>query len=333
MPRCGDAILSPGEQCDDGNTFPGDSCSATCLVETQPVPICGDGIISEGESCDDRNRLSGDGCSSVCQPEARRTPQCGDGILDVGEQCDDGNLAFGDGCSLFCRIEDTSVAIGLACGNGVIDPGEECDDGNQRDFDGCGGTCFWEEGSCGDGVVQHSLGEQCEPGMLPQGAMYACSNDCRYVLLRCGNGSLDPGEECDDGQDNSNLPNALCRLDCTRSGCGDGIFDTGEQCDDGNLLPGDGCDRSCRREIGAALPQGTQQAIDFPGQGQNLSAGSQIGQLNPYDFQNPFGGQVQPPVTPRPPSQTDSGPVAVAVMAAGAAAGAAWVRRRRSSRP
>jgi cysteine-rich repeat protein len=40
---CGNSILDPGEQCDDGNATPGDGCSETCQVEsgyqcTAPVP-------------------------------------------------------------------------------------------------------------------------------------------------------------------------------------------------------------------------------------------------------------------------------------------------------
>ena len=42
-PACGNSILDPGEQCDDGNGAPGDGCSDTCQVEpgfecTLPVP-------------------------------------------------------------------------------------------------------------------------------------------------------------------------------------------------------------------------------------------------------------------------------------------------------
>src|SRR5262249_46094367 len=32
-PGCGDFVLEPGEQCDDGNNIDGDGCSATCLFE------------------------------------------------------------------------------------------------------------------------------------------------------------------------------------------------------------------------------------------------------------------------------------------------------------
>ncbi|MCC6555164.1 MAG: hypothetical protein IT372_19540 [Polyangiaceae bacterium] len=32
-PACGDGVVDPGEQCDDGNTTSGDFCSATCAFE------------------------------------------------------------------------------------------------------------------------------------------------------------------------------------------------------------------------------------------------------------------------------------------------------------
>ena len=34
--RCGDGLVLPPEECDDGNALPGDGCSATCKVETVP---------------------------------------------------------------------------------------------------------------------------------------------------------------------------------------------------------------------------------------------------------------------------------------------------------
>jgi cysteine-rich repeat protein len=42
-----------------------------------------------------------------------------------------------------------------------------------------------------------------------------------------------------------NSPTA-CRRDCTLPRCGDGILDGGELCDDGNTLDGDGCAGDCR---------------------------------------------------------------------------------------
>ena len=65
----------------------------------------------------------------------------------------------------------------------------------------------------------------------------------------CGDGVLDPGEECDDGVDNSNTNSDACRENCQEAFCGDGVVDTGEECDDGNLDDGDECNLSCQRPV------------------------------------------------------------------------------------
>ena len=62
----------------------------------------------------------------------------------------------------------------------------------------------------------------------------------------CGDGIVGPGEQCDDGPDNSDTAPDACRTDCTSPTCGDGVVDAGEQCDDGNLAGGDGCDPTCK---------------------------------------------------------------------------------------
>jgi cysteine-rich repeat protein len=39
---------------------------------------------------------------------------------------------------------------------------------------------------------------------------------------------------------------SACRPDCTVPRCGDGILDGGEICDDGNTIGGDGCAADCK---------------------------------------------------------------------------------------
>jgi cysteine-rich repeat protein len=59
---CGNAIVEPGEECDDGNQIAEDGCLPTCKLA-----LCGDGIKrAHVEECDDGNRTDGDGCSSGC---------------------------------------------------------------------------------------------------------------------------------------------------------------------------------------------------------------------------------------------------------------------------
>src|SRR5262249_43404799 len=60
----------------------------------------------------------------------------------------------------------------------------------------------------------------------------------------CGNGILEPGEGCDDG--NTNACDG-CSPSCQVEGCGNGTIECGEECDDGmaNGAPGDPCDTTC----------------------------------------------------------------------------------------
>jgi cysteine-rich repeat protein len=82
-----------------------------------------------------------------------------------------------------------------------------------------------------------------------------------HFLSLCGNGVLDVGEACDDGNVKSNDGcNATCQYEpgwnCTStlpticSGCGDGILSVNEACDDGNRDEGDGCSSTCTIESG-----------------------------------------------------------------------------------
>src|SRR3989339_38783 len=332
-PLCGDGLLDAGEECDDGNTGSGDGCDAWCRWEG--LNRCGNSIIEWGEQCDDGNLFNSDGCSTLCQWEQTAPlSSCGDGRRAKTEQCDDGNSADGDGCDRGCRIESFSVAAAaLLCGDGLSDVGEEGDDGNLSNGDGCSSHCLFEQGRCGDSTVQRALGEQCEPSLHNASLPYGCTSTCRFLHRECGNGIPNLGEECDSGPLNSNLPDAPCRPDCSLPHCGDIVLDPVEFCDDGNLLRGDGCDEYCRRESDL-----------FP----QYSSTSSLPSLRPAASLTRTSDQAHPPLfatlqtfepwrrgsTVRVPTHApagETGPAAMAVMAAGAAAGLAWMRRRRKT--
>ncbi len=79
---CGDGIVDPGEECDDGNMDNTDTCSSICAYAH-----CGDGYIHTGtEECDDGNMFDGDGCSSLCTIEnIAGAPSCwsGESLLEI----------------------------------------------------------------------------------------------------------------------------------------------------------------------------------------------------------------------------------------------------------
>ncbi len=209
---CGNGLISPTEQCDDGGlcsnnstqcisdafctyygaTGPctkqnGDGCNTQCQLE-----YCGDGIINNAvngiisETCDDEDQQNGDGCNSTCQLEF-----CGDGAINNNntEQCDDGNNINGDGCTSACDIESA------ICGNGIIESGEQCDDNNTNNWDGCNSTCQTETPVCGNNHLEQ--GEQCDDGNIISGD--GCSSACQteQTTSLCGNGAINAGEQCD----------------------------------------------------------------------------------------------------------------------------------------
>ncbi|MEO7733068.1 MAG: DUF4215 domain-containing protein, partial [Kofleriaceae bacterium] len=165
-PRCGNHVIDPGEQCDDGNASNGDGCDANCTL-----PSCGNTILDAGEECDDGNVVDGDACEADCT-----IPRCGNATLDPGEACDDGNAINGDGCDTNCTIP--------ACGNGALDPGEECDDGNAENGDACDANCTTPR--CGNGAVDP--GEQCDDGNADN--TDACDTSCAirgFAYLKASN--------------------------------------------------------------------------------------------------------------------------------------------------
>jgi cysteine-rich repeat protein len=63
------------------------------------------------------------------------------------------------------------------------------------------------------------------------------------VPARCGNGVVDAGEQCDDGNGGNGDG---CDANCQPSACGNGLVGIDEDCDDGNTVDDDGCTNICR---------------------------------------------------------------------------------------
>jgi cysteine-rich repeat protein len=252
LATCGDSYVQAGiEQCDDGNSSDDDSCIAGCYLAS-----CGDGHRYLGvEQCDDGNHDPGDGCDPDCNPEVEMIV-CGDGVVEGDELCDDGNLDSTDSCLATC--------VPYSCGDGwqhaVL---EACDDGNPDNTDDCvdkDDQCVLA--SCGDGFVHKDV-EQCDDGNADD--TDACLGKCFTAI--CGDGFLHAGVEvCDDGLNSGAYGSCLADCSAPAAFCGDAQVDDGfETCDDGNLMPGDGCDASCKLELPPeCLGYGELKEMDRP---------------------------------------------------------------------
>jgi len=233
---CGNTFIDPGEVCDKSN-LGGETCTSfsgfiggtlSCIInscefdksECIPAPTCGDGNIDPGEVCDPGTEISSD-------------PVFGAAI----NQCTDfTNLIGGDLlCNQNCGFDTTSCEEQPFCGDGKIDPGEHC-----------------------DGNLLGSIIDSCSDLGFPSGSI-KCGDNCLLDTSRCkaistcGNGIIDPGEECDGnylgafsqqcidystsftgGQMSCNNKCLIDTTNClgTRGTCGDNIINIGETCDE-----------------------------------------------------------------------------------------------------
>jgi hypothetical protein len=104
-----------------------------------------------------------------------------------------------------------SVECGL-CGNGILDPGEACDSPAAFANNTCNpNTCQLQGGECGDGIVVP--GEACDSAAAfanntcaPPGGVTVLNvpppgshtiSACQSIPTVCGNGLVQPGEECE----------------------------------------------------------------------------------------------------------------------------------------
>jgi cysteine-rich repeat protein len=131
------------------------------------------------------------------------------------------------------------------CGDGCLQFGETCDDGDTANGDGCDSKCSQENCfSCSIGQPSSDRGVGCYG---PSVCFATRGNRCTSV---CGNGALEPGEECDDG---NTAAGDCCAADCTSIG-------------------GDTLSPSCRWIVCAGSPDGDVRVRSGRGSTMNANA-------------------------------------------------------------
>ncbi|MFT4704694.1 MAG: hypothetical protein ACI81R_002401 [Bradymonadia bacterium] len=181
------------------------------------------GGVADVGAADDVQTFCGDGRADAI---GRFTEQC-DGADLRGASCQSLDLPEGTlACDANCADYDTTMCIGEAqCGNGIVDDDEACDSGptpsdacryGEASCEVCTAECVRAPGvtsTCGDGERDENF-EHCETDDL---GGFGCQ-DLGYV-----SGELACDERC-----------LFERSDCWRPICGDGVLDDGEACDDGD---------------------------------------------------------------------------------------------------
>jgi len=206
-------------------------CSTNCLPTGSDIPLgqtaftCGNGEVDPGEDCDIAlpGERPGISCSLSClrpgNTNATTTANplnvglCGNGALEpnVGEECDPGIPGLRDYCTNTCTWKGsdnkfTGEVNDLQCGNGFIglgqealaNLGEDCDTGITLEEATAQGHPEWSRFGCSNTCLHTGTRlarSYCEdPDTSPEQKQSAA---CYNAITICGNGELEPGEECE----------------------------------------------------------------------------------------------------------------------------------------
>jgi len=222
-PRAGGGASGRGSGSDAGAEDA--DAAADSSGPTNPIPVdstvCGDGRVTGSERCDVSIKQ---GSAGACPTECPKLGNCAPRLLNNG-----------GGCQAEC------VLLELVC-----EAGDDC----------CPGKCNSDNdpdcsSSCGDGIVQESNGETCEPETETpcktsdaecddmnactvdklMGSASNCNSACANTPISVPAG----GDGCCAEDANANVDS-----DCPAR-CGNGVREPGEDCDGGM-----GCDASCK---------------------------------------------------------------------------------------
>jgi cysteine-rich repeat protein len=198
-------------------------------VDLQP-PSCGDGLVQAGEQCDDHNVVAGDGCSDTCTIEGNYIPET--------EPNDTQNLAnvLGAADGFIAAIQPIGdldyfkfdvVVPGSSAFIQVTDGVNGCPAG----FDSK--LTLYNPSMMVLATDDNGGADSCSkisPATTPAAANLAVGS---YVVRVEQNGGV------------MTQASYVVRIKIVPPGCGDGVVQPGEQCDDGNAVAGDGCDPLC----------------------------------------------------------------------------------------
>ncbi len=219
--------------CITGEGWTGGYCSAACTQNKDCYNGTSKVECYQGQciaKCSYNEVRSGYACiSNKILPKGTETiASCGNDLKEEGEKCDGGYKScksiddrFTGGiayCNKNCTGYDTSTCEGgggVLCGNNNVDNDEVCD---------------------GDTIPCKQLAG------APENGTAKCAANCLgWDKSGCYSGEDNPGDNNDNNSSDNNGGS-------NKENCGNGLLDVGEQCDDGNRMDGDGCSKYCMKE-------------------------------------------------------------------------------------
>ncbi len=212
------------------------------LDVTVTKAVCGNGVLDGDEDCDDGNTAAGDGCSPTCKLEPV------DPVVDfcsyIPLKLDPTGTTFStsltsstasltdhhrprqwrNGCSPYILGKDATFRV-VSSINGYL----------TATVSGTFDTMLYARSECFDNATDDLACSNLVAGAGPETISLPVEPGTTVALI------VDSPVEHGEG---------VFKLDVMikPSVCGNGVVEGGEQCDDGNLAPGDGCDATCALE-------------------------------------------------------------------------------------
>ena len=236
-----------------------------------PLPVrCGDALLAGEEECDDGNSFNGDGCSAACEFEL--PPVVDQSWLGAPAFCDLTEFAFlGVKTAVgqeFTPARRSLVRVEVGLRGRAFEPIQSRVTLRIRSGDIHGEVVGEREALTDAAEARGSFLQGFDfspPLTLFPGALYVVeivAPDASLLWEREeGQGSCSPSEYPGGGPilsgTTDNGPDFIFRTfaPAPSDGCGDGRVDASEECDDGNVVEGDGCDAQCDVEPSPVVDQ------------------------------------------------------------------------------
>jgi cysteine-rich repeat protein len=202
-----------------GGYGPTDAGDFTLSIKSRPI-VCGDGFRDPGEQCDDGNTASGDGCSSTCQLEPTET-EPNNTVAQANAYSSPWYAQLSPAGDVdVVSVQVTSPPAGITATLSDFNNGYDCEAGTMEavlQIIGPDGTTmlahqdFGLTDACGSvSVVAEQAGTYyvtVAASMQSASPTFPYKLDVTAAASTCGNGMVDPGEQCDP-------PSATCSGTC-----------------------------------------------------------------------------------------------------------------------
>ncbi len=303
---CGNTVVDPGEECDDGNTSNGDGCSSTCTNESTEICHTIDfdnlqkGTIVSNQYSNLKLAISANNNKSGHPDKAiifdSANPSGGDDDLGTPNE-DFGGPGIGSGGEQGEPGENnTALNKLLIIAEDIVDSNNDgfVDDPDDEAY---GGSIYFDF----DEPVKVSNVKLVDIDNKSNDVKGFNSSGAEIFNIRMSDLNHNSVQTINVNQSTfstsklelkfkeSGAVDALTYcLDNTPAVCGDGTVDSGEECDDGNTTSGDGCSASCTSEISCHIIDFNNFATGLVLDDELSNIGLTVSALNDYSSSDPY---------------------------------------------